>query len=123
MLGVDIEMPAEIGRGEKKIAIFCHLSVFCRLLPEFGDLLVHLVIDEIDRWPVKTDFGRLGLQFDRSCHGGKSDRHAIENALRPIGSRFLARLHFVPEAFGQFCRAGLLIAEYMRMAAYHLAAN
>ncbi len=78
--GIDAEMAAEIGDGEKQIAdsaaCFSGTVSFCSsAISSFN-----LGIDVIGGWPVEADLGGLGLQFDGARHGRQGHRHAVEDA-------------------------------------------
>ena len=80
-----------------------------------ADLVIHI----FDAWPVEADLRRLGLQLQRPGQAGQGKRNASQQPAFGWPSAFLG-LHVLPEALGQLGGAGLLVTEYMGMAADHL---
>src|SRR6185312_17286160 len=136
LLGIDVELQAPVGHGEKQVADFLRESLGAARTARAGQrfldlahLLQHLVADLRGVLPVKPDprgaaseFRRPGERRQRARHIGK--RAAIGGRSVAGGLGALARLLLLPDA-RKLTRIGgnPWFLEYVRVAADELFAD
>jgi hypothetical protein len=122
---VELQLAREVGQHEQQVADL--IGQTGRIgVREFGAKFLNFLFkfgeDLIGVGPVEADGGGSVGQFDGSGQSGQGDRHPGEGAELPAGGAFGGFLRLPGRGLGRGVADGR-IAEYVRVAAYHLVAD